>query len=82
MRLLLAGDKGARPGDTAEDRMWEEAAEYDWYARSYQWTPGDVDDCPRWLLDRLPAIGAMRAEIEDRRQRTAAAAERAKRGRR
>jgi len=49
---------------TREDWLWEMAAYYDYFARTYGWDKEQTDSQPQWLIDRLPGIGQIRAEIE------------------
>lgn len=67
MKLLIAGDQGVRPARTREDQLWEDALEYDQFFRMYGWGPREVDECPKWLLDRLPGIQAARQELAARK---------------
>ena len=61
-----------RAATTPEDRRWEDALVFDVFMTRYPgWTWRDVDDCPRWLLERLAAIWVMRDEAADHKRRVA-----------
>lgn len=64
---------GVRPASTHEDRLWEEALDYD---EIFQVRPGwsyrDVQDCPQRLLERWPVIHRMRAERAQQQRALAA----------
>lgn len=56
---------------TLEDKLYEDAVSYFWFAERWHWTPEQVDNAPQWLVDRLPGVAAVVDEIEEDRQRAA-----------
>jgi hypothetical protein len=63
-----------RPARTIEDELLERTAEYEWWAITYGYTPGQVDDLPMWYRTRASTARSIRVEIDNDRER----AERAK----
>jgi len=51
--------------------LYEDAVSYYWFAQRWNWTPDQVDECPQWLVDRLPGVAAIADEIEEDKRRAA-----------
>jgi hypothetical protein len=53
--------------------LFEEAADYAWFAERWGWPPSVVDEQPAWILERLPTIATAFDEAKATMQERAAA---------
>lgn len=67
----MTGDPGTRKAITLEDQLYEDALPYFFFLERWHMHPNDVDECPQWLVDRLPGVAAIVDEIREDEQRVA-----------
>jgi hypothetical protein len=68
--LVLAGGllaQGVRPIENREDYLYEQAAHYYWWMRTFPGMrgPSDVDALPPWLRQRLPDVHKIVKKLEE-----------------
>lgn len=54
--------------------LWEQAADYAWYAEIYGWTPEQVEALPDFYRQRVRILHDMVIEIDQNRARASAPA--------
>ena len=59
------------PAEGPQTQLLDEATTYWWYAERFGWTPDQVDDCPAWLVHRLPVIAGVNDELNEEQARRA-----------